>query len=132
MVPTSPARTSFGNHAWIEIVPTFSSIRRVLDATHALAGPTPIPESGARTRVDYLNMELDNSRPRGNAENFRDGGTGNCCKFRRFHVLNGPLNVAANSSNPKYSTASHRGDRHQRREGSTFRFLFLGLYGWAV
>lgn len=117
-------------HVWIGVA-TFS-IGRVLDATHALAGRTPIPESGTHTRVDYLNMALDNSRPRGNAENVRAGGTGSCGKFRRFHVLNGPLNVAANSSNPKYSTTSHRGDRHQRPGGSTFRLLRLGLYGWAV
>lgn len=60
---SSPARKSFGNHAWIEIAPTFASIHRVLDATHALAGPTPIPESGARTRVDYLNMAWTTADP---------------------------------------------------------------------
>ncbi|KID73420.1 uncharacterized protein G6M90_00g062640 [Metarhizium brunneum] len=64
--PTASNRTSFGNHAWVEV--TRSGVTTVVDATHALQAPTPTPPAGTQTRQDYITATLDPARPRGNAQ----------------------------------------------------------------
>ncbi|KAF2962879.1 hypothetical protein GQX73_g10692 [Xylaria multiplex] len=73
----APNRTSFGNHAWVEI--TLNGATTVVDATHALAATAPVPPNGNLSRQQYLDTTLDQTRPRGNATaNTATTPTGNC------------------------------------------------------
>ena len=75
--PNATNRTSFGNHAWVEI--TLGGRTSVLDACHALRGVTPLPPAGDLTRPEYLNATLDQAKAHGNAQS-KSGtsGSGDC------------------------------------------------------
>ncbi|KAI0467682.1 hypothetical protein F4859DRAFT_230330 [Xylaria cf. heliscus] len=65
VAPNAANRTSFGNHAWVEI--TLNGVTTVVDATHALQSPAPIPPNGTLSREQYITATLDQSKPHGNA-----------------------------------------------------------------
>jgi len=67
-------RTSFGNHAWVEVLAN----RLVVDATHALEAVTPSPPAAVQTRVQYLDATLDSGRPHGTAVTRDRQGQGDC------------------------------------------------------
>lgn len=77
--PNATNRTSFGNHAWVEVTLSAATGPRVIDTCHALQAAVPTPPTATYSRAQYLAATLDGSHPHGNAITLQGGNGGNCC-----------------------------------------------------